>query len=119
MVGERGFEPPTPWSRTRCSTRLSHSPTCCVDANLRALPGAFGPLKRSYKFSRNTGLARTLGETLLKPILDGSLHSLNAQQRCRDACRREALGDATSCLFLPPDADSFQRLAGVSSGLAQ
>src|SRR5712691_5549863 len=27
MVGERGFEPPTPWSRTRCSTRLSHSPT--------------------------------------------------------------------------------------------
>ena len=28
MVGERGFEPPTPWSRTRCSTRLSHSPTC-------------------------------------------------------------------------------------------
>src|SRR6478672_3695584 len=35
MVGERGFEPPTPWSRTRCSTRLSHSPTpatpnCCI-----------------------------------------------------------------------------------------
>src|SRR5438270_5248990 len=30
MVGERGFEPPTPWSRTRCSTRLSHSPTCAV-----------------------------------------------------------------------------------------
>jgi hypothetical protein len=28
LVGERGFEPPTPWSRTRCSTRLSHSPTC-------------------------------------------------------------------------------------------
>src|SRR6266404_9778984 len=27
LVGERGFEPPTPWARTRCSTRLSHSPT--------------------------------------------------------------------------------------------
>src|SRR5437763_7989539 len=27
LVGERGFQPPTPWSRTRCSTRLSHSPT--------------------------------------------------------------------------------------------
>src|SRR5262249_31246626 len=26
LIGERGFEPPTPWSRTRCSTRLSHSP---------------------------------------------------------------------------------------------
>ena len=32
MVGERGFEPPTPWSRTRCSTRLSHSPTCLQPA---------------------------------------------------------------------------------------
>ena len=28
MVGMRGFEPPTPASRTLCSTRLSHIPTC-------------------------------------------------------------------------------------------
>ena len=28
MVGETGFEPATPWSRTKCSTRLSHSPMC-------------------------------------------------------------------------------------------
>ncbi len=27
MVGKRGFEPPTPASRTLCSTRLSHFPT--------------------------------------------------------------------------------------------
>src|SRR4051812_11503711 len=27
MVGARGFEPPTPPSRTECSTRLSHAPT--------------------------------------------------------------------------------------------
>jgi hypothetical protein len=33
MVGERGFEPPTPWSRTRCSTRLSHSPTFAAIVN--------------------------------------------------------------------------------------
>ena len=26
LVGERGFEPPTPWSRTRCSTRLQPLP---------------------------------------------------------------------------------------------
>ena len=26
VVGETGFEPATPWSRTKCSTRLSHSP---------------------------------------------------------------------------------------------
>src|ERR1700733_5715011 len=35
MVGERGFEPPTPWSRTRCSTRLSHSPTLRLEGRLR------------------------------------------------------------------------------------
>jgi integrase len=34
LVGETGFEPATPWSRTKCSTRLSHSPInsgarCC------------------------------------------------------------------------------------------
>jgi hypothetical protein len=29
MVGTTGFEPATPASRTRCSTRLSHVPTPC------------------------------------------------------------------------------------------
>ncbi len=27
LVGARGFEPPTPWSRTRCATRLRYAPT--------------------------------------------------------------------------------------------
>ncbi|SRR5574344_971019 len=26
MVGKTGFEPATPWSQTRCSTKLSHFP---------------------------------------------------------------------------------------------
>ena len=26
LVGARGFEPPTPWSRTRCATRLRYAP---------------------------------------------------------------------------------------------
>src|SRR5438270_734219 len=40
MVGERGFEPPTPWSRTRCSTRLSHSPTVLRGDERKTAPGA-------------------------------------------------------------------------------
>jgi integrase len=41
MVGETGFEPATPWSRTKCSTRLSHSPICPTRAG-----GCFsGPAK--------------------------------------------------------------------------
>ena len=26
MVGKTGFEPATPWSQTKCSTKLSHFP---------------------------------------------------------------------------------------------
>ena len=26
VVGEKGFEPSTPWSQTRCATRLRYSP---------------------------------------------------------------------------------------------
>ena len=37
MVGARGFEPPTPRSRTECSTRLSHAPTCALYRTSRAL----------------------------------------------------------------------------------
>ena len=32
QVGETGFEPATPWSRTKCSTRLSHSPVTLAGA---------------------------------------------------------------------------------------
>src|ERR1700722_12788030 len=41
MVGERGFEPPTPWSRTRCSTRLSHSPTMEAAGRRKSTRGAY------------------------------------------------------------------------------
>ncbi len=27
LVGVQGFEPWTPWSQTRCATRLRHTPT--------------------------------------------------------------------------------------------
>ena len=42
LVGERGFEPPAPASRTQCSTRLSYSPTrplmCCCYTTSRNFP---------------------------------------------------------------------------------
>src|SRR5271169_449475 len=42
MVGETGFEPATPWSRTRCSTRLSHSPTLRENCQLKEASRACG-----------------------------------------------------------------------------
>jgi hypothetical protein len=61
MVGERGFEPPTPWSRTRCSTRLSHSPNFGY-AGVHEQNGAwYGPSLRS----------RTIFECIRIPVFAG------------------------------------------------
>ena len=38
MVGKTGFEPATPWSQTKCSTKLSHIPKKMVR------PKGFEPL---------------------------------------------------------------------------
>jgi hypothetical protein len=53
MVGESGFEPPTPWSRTRCSTRLSHSPMCWLNATLE---GVVKRTCRSFHYTVDSGL---------------------------------------------------------------
>jgi hypothetical protein len=60
MVGARGFEPPTPWSRTRCATRLRYAPNrCCDEMSMRVLSvrlkhagGLAGSLYRLSQFSR-------------------------------------------------------------------
>ena len=46
MVGARGFEPPTPCSRSRCATRLRYAPNCAVKMSKEM---------RSPFFSRHLG----------------------------------------------------------------
>src|SRR5512138_3562566 len=48
MVGETGFEPATPWSRTKCSTRLSHSPVNRTDQQSRLAFGTLGARKAAF-----------------------------------------------------------------------
>ena len=43
LVGARGFEPPTPWSRTKCATRLRYAP---MKRPSRSSRYASCPLKR-------------------------------------------------------------------------
>ena len=46
MVGARGFEPPTPCSRSRCATRLRYAPTLGTeDLRLRCLTALRGQLR--------------------------------------------------------------------------
>ncbi len=49
-VGETGFEPATPWSRTKCSTRLSHSPLLRLRRPSAAPPGRAPADVRSRRY---------------------------------------------------------------------
>jgi hypothetical protein len=83
LVGERGFEPPTPWSRTRCSTRLSHSPTAPRKA-ARGTKGACSPLIRYEIITRfSTALDMAAGA--------GLRASRNISQRETESLRRLVL----------------------------
>ena len=31
MVGVKGFEPPTPWSQTKCATKLRYTPSGTIN----------------------------------------------------------------------------------------
>ena len=53
LVGARGFEPPTPWSRTRCSTRLSHAPTLRARVNALVYLGMERERKDCYRLPLN------------------------------------------------------------------
>ncbi len=89
MVGERGFEPPTPWSRTRCSTRLSHSPTWCVERTPGAAWRGDSPRVRWVQFSRSNGVwllggRRKLPLMARKPVVaEGGFTALGAGDGCR------------------------------------
>jgi hypothetical protein len=72
MVGAGGFEPPTSWSRTRRSTRLSHAPKMSNLA-IRDQGRAFGHIKKGWKLVTNIpSIAQALtqsthGDTVLGP----------------------------------------------------
>lgn len=50
LVGARGFEPPTPCSRSRCATRLRYAPT--VSAELQSCPGICKGLFADFSMHR-------------------------------------------------------------------
>src|ERR1700747_1901162 len=56
LVGETGFEPATPWSQTRCATRLRYSPLRGNETKLRLFSSrrAWNGSKRGPLFSLAT-----------------------------------------------------------------
>src|SRR4051794_615544 len=66
MVGVAGFEPATPASRTRCSTRLSHTPT----ARKRLYRGAPPPVQAGARDPFAQALHRR-GRCAISPAPEG------------------------------------------------
>src|SRR5262249_52905439 len=58
-VGETGFEPATPWSRTKCSTRLSHSPRPTPLTSREAFRNRWAPQGSTAGGSRPTACRPT------------------------------------------------------------
>ena len=67
MVGLRGFEPPTPCSRSRCATRLRYSPTVPRNYWLSASFASHTGTTPLTSWARGTGLARRFRTTNLRP----------------------------------------------------
>src|SRR5580692_4467831 len=90
MVGAIGFEPTTPSSRTRCSTRLSHAPTnaAAYTSGLSALQARWLALARTGYLGTDAGAMKgeTEGETAVP---------LSTRVSRADAA---AVGDAVHCL---------------------
>src|ERR1700722_15324846 len=74
MVGARGFEPPAPWSRTRCATRLRYAPTA-VKGPPRPQPLRINPLRiHSHQTDRcSTDSGGTLAPQPLNDTTEFSL----------------------------------------------
>src|SRR5262245_33453383 len=61
MVGASGFEPPTPWSRTKCATRLRYAPTLLERGCLIACPFAARQTSRKARSAGVAGAAQGCG----------------------------------------------------------
>ena len=89
MVGAKGFEPSTPWSQTRCATRLRYAPTfsklICLDVDLR--------LKL---YTKQSHLSRIFKKRAFIALFSVFWLKLN-QSLSRRTCCRKRLFSNSSC----------------------
>ena len=71
-VGETGFEPATPWSRTKCSTRLSHSPVSLWSDSRRLAFGTLGARKAAFLLPAVGGVKGSLAPARVSNCPRGS-----------------------------------------------
>ena len=90
LVGVRGFEPPAPASRRRCSTRLSYTPIVAADITLpnhllspRNVPSQDAPQQPKFLIARLTArqqvASRSASPNLEKKERAASVRALNTE----------------------------------------
>jgi hypothetical protein len=68
VVGARGFEPPTPWSQTRCATRLRYAPLLLRALKTYPLAGLLAsPNRARYFFLAGGALTVGTGSSSAAP----------------------------------------------------
>ena len=73
MVGKTGFEPATPWSQTKCSTKLSHFPIMVRSKGFEPLTFWF-VAKHSIQLSyerKTTNNKKMVAPTGIEPATQG------------------------------------------------
>ena len=117
VVGARGFEPPTPWSRTRCATRLRYAPKLFAE--------------ESRKEGALTGWSRRLGSACWARAFDsvefsrdcggvwGGVHLIGRRMMERRQIvklwRRERGADVLATL-VRVEGSSYRRAGGATAG---
>ena len=127
LVGERGFEPPAPTSRTWCSTRLSYSPTSFGrrpynDAPRPPQPAELPALKGSSQgrmVRRRQGFVGLKVTRTRRSFSEGESGAFSVLGR-RQAVRHRILIPAYGGSNPPAPASSFSiQSNGLSRGLAR
>lgn len=106
MVGARGFEPPTPCSRSRCATRLRYAPTkkkclyhaTCCSGKIFLLPPTLGTRRKpgappSRQPPRN-GLISLVDAVFAMPLVDSMSEAPTTSAAVVDHLHRWAAPEA-------------------------
>ena len=101
-IGARGFEPPTSWSQTTRSTKLSYAPLNRRD--LYHTPSPAACRKFSERHCRGCALLRHLSITIKLASRETLAADLGSLRQCRVSGRPGCNGSRTAITWTPGDA---------------
>jgi hypothetical protein len=108
MVGKTGFEPATPWSQTKCSTKLSYFPQIMARPEEVESTTFWSVVRRSIQLSYGRKLSKSTF-ILYQTKFDMSTSFFGAAERTWTSTGLPPLGPQPSASAIPPRPHTFQR----------